>query len=170
MSVDPAWVTSVDQLQSRLGYRFERRVLLENALTHSSYAHECRLAGATSVEDYERLEFLGDAVLAVTVAHALYGAKPKWKEGELTRALHALVEGRSLEKLARSFELGSVILLGRTERQSGGCEKPSILENVMEAIVGAIYLDGGLDVVAEFVARAFGEALAADAADRKSVV
>lgn len=153
----------LDRLEAALGYRFETRALLENALRHSSYTHERAAEKDAGVENNERLEFLGDAVLAVAVAHSLYVAKPDWREGDLTRALHALVEGRSLEKLARSFEVGAAIELGRTERQSGGREKPSILENTMEAIVGAIYLDGGLDAVTHFIERSFGESLAADA-------
>jgi ribonuclease-3 len=154
----------LDRLEAALGYRFVRRALLEDALRHSSYANERSSQQATRVEDNERLEFLGDAVLAIVVAHALYRAQPEWREGELSRALHALVEGRSLVKLARSFELGSAIRLGSTERASGGQEKASILEDAMEAVVGAIYLDGGLDAAASFVEAAFGEALTADAA------
>ena len=165
MSGDEGRGAALDRLEIALGYRFDRRALLEHALRHSSYAHErsTQQADDSEFEDNERLEFLGDAVLAVVVASALYTAKPDWREGDLTRALHAIVEGRSLEKLARSFEVGSVIQLGRTERHSGGQEKPSILENAMEAIVGAIYLDGGLDAVTAFVERAFAEALATDA-------
>jgi ribonuclease-3 len=154
----------LDRLEAALGYRFVRRALLEDALRHSSYANERSSQQATRVEDNERLEFLGDAVLAIVVAHALYRAQPEWREGELSRALHALVEGRSLVKLARCFELGSAIRLGSTERASGGQEKASILEDAMEAVVGAIYLDGGLDAAASFVEAAFGEALTADAA------
>ena len=155
----------LDELEAALGYHFDRRALLEQALRHSSYSHEHSTRGDAEkpVENNERLEFLGDAVLAVVVAHSLYLAKPDWREGDLTRALHAVVEGRSLAKLARSLEVGPVIQLGRTERHSGGQEKPSILENAMEAIIGAIYLDGGLDAVTAFVERAFGEALTADA-------
>jgi ribonuclease-3 len=153
------------RLEEAVGYRFDRRARLEDALRHSSYTHE-HATGPESegpFENNERLEFLGDAVLAVVVAHSLYMAKPDWREGDLTRALHALVEGRSLEKLARSFDVGAVLQLGGTERSSGGREKPTILENAMEAIVGAIYLDGGLAAATAFVERAFGEALAADA-------
>jgi ribonuclease-3 len=155
----------LDELEAALGYHFDRRALLEQALRHSSYSHEHATRGDAEkpVENNERLEFLGDAVLAVVVAHSLYLAKPDWREGDLTRALHAVVEGRSLAKLACSLEVGPVIQLGRTERHSGGQEKPSILENAMEAIIGAIYLDGGLDAVTAFVERAFGEALTADA-------
>jgi ribonuclease-3 len=155
---------ALDRLEAALGYRFDRRALLENALIHSSYAHEQSTSDAGAVVNNERLEFLGDSVLGLAVAHALYRAKPDWREGDLSRALHALVEGRSLSKLGRSFELGSLIRLGRTEQQSGGEDKPSILENAMEAVIGAVYLDGGLDAVSALVERVFGEALTADAA------
>lgn len=163
---EEARAEALERLEVALGYRFERRARLDHALRHSSYAHErsAQQEGESQVENNERLEFLGDAVLALVVAHALYMAKPDWREGELTRALHALVDGRSLEKLARSLEVGPVIMLGRTERHSGGQEKASILENTMEAIVGAIFLDGGLAAVTGFVERAFGAALEADAA------
>ncbi len=163
MTEEAEFADALGRLETALGYRFVRRSLLEDALRHSSYANERSSQQATRVEDNERLEFLGDAVLAVVVAHALYRAQPEWREGELSRALHALVEGRSLVKLARSFELGSAIRLGSTERTSGGQEKASILENTMEAVVGAIYLDGGLEAAASFVEAAFGEALTADA-------
>ncbi len=149
----------LEELEKALGHRFRRRALLENALRHSSYAYEHE--GARS---NERLEFLGDSVLGLCVAHALYAAKPEWAEGELTRALHALVDGRSLARLARSLELGSLLQLGRTERQSGGQEKNSILADAVEAVIGALYLDAGLQAVDAFVARSFGPALAADAA------
>jgi ribonuclease-3 len=151
-------------LETRLGHRFRDRSLLERALTHSSFAHEAEPQGASKVESNERLEFLGDAVLGFAVASALYRAKPEWREGDLTRASHSLVDGRSLEKLARALELGPELRLGRTEAVSGGGDKASILENAMEAVIGAIYLDGGLEAAAAFVERVFGEALAADAA------
>ena len=132
---------ALDRLETALGYRFERRALLEDALRHSSYAHE-RDDGL--LRDNERLEFLGDAVLGLAVAHGFYEAKPDWQEGDLSRGLHALVEGRSLACLARRFDLGSMIRLGRTEETSKGWDKDSILANAMEAIIGAIYLDGGI--------------------------
>lgn len=162
----PDRLKALDRLETALGYRFERPEFLEHALCHSSYANErsVRREIEREIEDNERLEFLGDAVLALAVADALYRSKPDWREGDLTRALHALVEGRSLEKLARALGIGEVIQLGRTEHHSGGREKPSILEDTLEAIVGAMYLDGGLAAVAAFVERAFEQALAADAA------
>ena len=104
MSGDADRGDALDGLEDALGYHFDRRARLEDALRHSSYTHE-HASGPESegpFENNERLEVLGDAVLAVVVAHSLYMAKPDWREGDLTRALHALVEGRSLEKLARS--------------------------------------------------------------------
>lgn len=151
--------TALCALEERLGVRFEDRSLLEAAFRHSSYAHDA----AKKVESNERLEFLGDSVLGLVVANALYRAKPEWREGELTRSLHALVEGRSLAKVAVRFGLGPLIRFGRTEKASGGPEKPSILADTVEAVIGALYLDGGIEKASEFVVRAFGESLTADA-------
>ncbi len=157
----------LDRLEESLEYRFANRSLLETSLRHASYTHEKAKGGTAegdALENNERLEFLGDAVLGLVVADALYRAKPDWREGDLTRGLHALVEGRSLSSLARSFDLGGMILLGRTERRSGGEDKASILENAMEAVIGAIYLDGGILAATAFLDRAFGDALSANAA------
>ncbi len=166
MSEDPERAVRIDRLEQALDHRFRDRALLEKALRHSSYANEHSL-GQTGeeggLESNERLEFLGDAILALVVAEALYEAKPDWREGDLTRSLHAIVEGRSLATLAQSIDLGGVLQLGRTEESSGGREKPSILANAMEALIGAIYLDAGLEPVERFVGRHFGEALAVDA-------
>lgn len=166
MSGDESRGARLERLERSLEHRFRDRSLLETALCHSSYAHERGLeagSGTPPIESNERLEFLGDAVLALVVAEALYAAKPGWREGDLTRSLHSIVEGRSLAELARSLEVGAVLRLGRTEESSGGREKPSILENAMEALIGAVYLDAGLEPVERFVRRAFEEAVAADA-------
>ncbi len=164
MSDEPDRSKLLEELEQRLEHRFRDPALLETALCHSSYAHERGLdAPGSAIESNERLEFLGDAVLALVVAEALYVAKPGWREGDLTRSLHAIVEGRSLSQLARSLEVGRVLRLGRTEESSGGREKASILENAMEALLGAIYLDAGLEPVERFVRRFFGDAVAADA-------
>ena len=166
---------ALERFEIALGAPFENPALLEDALRHSSFAHELRQRDEVSRADKtdktdntkntnnERLEFLGDAVLGLAVAQALYRAHPDWREGELSRALHSLVEGRSLTRLAQRFELGPLIRLGRTEQQSGGIEKPSILADAMEAVIGAIFLDRGLDAVVHFVELAFGKALEADA-------
>ena len=155
------------RLEGKLGHVFRDRGPFEAALRHSSYAHERAVEAGDEVdpesESNERLEFLGDAVLALVVAEALYAAKPDWQEGELTRALHSIVEGSSLAALAASLDVGPALLLGRTEESSGGAEKPKVLEDAMEAIVGAMYLDGGIDVVRRFVGEYFGDVLAADA-------
>ncbi len=153
----------LDQLEVALGAPFNNRALLEESLRHSSYAHERATRDAVTVSNNERLEFLGDSVLGLVVAHALFRAKPEWREGELSRALHALVEGRSLTRMAQAFELGPLIQLGRTEQQSGGKDKPSILADTMEAIIGAIFLDRGLDAAAALIEKTFGDALTADA-------
>jgi ribonuclease-3 len=149
---------TLDRIERAMGHRFERRELLETALRHASYSHE-----HPELECNERLEFLGDAVFGLVVANSLFASKPEWREGQLTRALHAVVEGRSLARLARELEIGSALALGRTERQSAGQEKPSILADAIEALVGALFLDGGLAVATGFIERAFAEALAADA-------
>lgn len=145
-------------LQSRLGHRFRNPALLAEALQHASYAHET--AGATS---NERLEFLGDAVIGLVVAHLLFEAKPAWREGDLTRALHDLVDRRGLVRVAREFGIGSLLRLGRTERQSEGHEKDSILSDAMEAIFAAMYLDAGLAPVLALAARIFEGAFQPDA-------
>lgn len=154
---------ALERFEVALGAAFKNTGLLEDALRHSSFAHENRQRGDTSFANNERLEFLGDAVLGLAVAQALYRAHPDWREGELSRALHSLVEGRSLTRLAQRLELGPLIRLGRTEEQSGGLEKPSILADAMEAVIGAIFLDRGLEAVVHFVELAFGKALEADA-------
>jgi ribonuclease-3 len=128
-------------LEERLGYQFRDRSLLENALTHSSYANEHRDAGITS---NERLEFLGDSVLGMVVADHLYRAYPNRPEGELTRTRAALVCESSLVEVARALELGRYLRLGKGEDGDGGRERPSILADATEAVLAAIYLDGGI--------------------------
>jgi ribonuclease-3 len=151
------------RLEAALGAPFENRDLLEEALRHSSYTHERITRDGARLSNNERLEFLGDSVLGLVVAHSLFEAKPDWREGELSRALHALVEGRSLARWALTLGLGPLIQLGRTEQQSGGMDKPSILADAMEAILGAVFLDRGLPAVVALIEKAFGDALAADA-------
>lgn len=128
-------------LEERLGYQFKNRVLLENALTHSSYANEHRESGMSS---NERLEFLGDSVLGMVVADHLYREHPQMPEGELTRTRAALVCEGSLFEVARALELGKYLRLGRGEDAGGGRERPSILADATEAVLAAVYLDGGI--------------------------
>ena len=128
-------------LEERLGYHFENRALLENALTHSSYANEHKAAG---LESNERLEFLGDSVLGMVTADYLFRAHPDLPEGDLTRTRAALVCEGSLVEVARELELGRYLKLGKGEDAGGGRERPSILADAVEAVLAAVYLDGGI--------------------------
>ncbi|MGM9608380.1 MAG: ribonuclease III [Oscillospiraceae bacterium] len=128
-------------LEERLGYQFKNRGLLENALTHSSYANEHRETGISS---NERLEFLGDSVLGMVVADHLFREHPQMPEGELTRTRAALVCEGSLVEVARALELGDYLRLGKGEDAGGGRERPSILADATEAVLAAVYLDGGI--------------------------
>lgn len=128
-------------LEERLGYQFKNRSLLENALTHSSYANEHRESGITS---NERLEFLGDSVLGMVVADHLFREHPHMPEGELTRTRAALVCEGSLVEVACALELGDYLRLGKGEDAGGGRERPSILADATEAVLAAVYLDGGI--------------------------
>lgn len=141
-------------LEEALGHRFRDPELLERALTHTSHAHET--AGGRG---NERLEFLGDAVLDLLVAEALFRNHPNWEEGVLTRARAALVNTRSLAACARGLDLGAYVRLGRTELRTGGATKESILAALFEAVVGAVYLDAGLEAARFLVTRSLGAAL-----------
>ena len=138
-----------------LGYPFRDRVLVETALSHASYAHE-----TDGSRGNERLEFLGDAVLDLLIAELLFEEHPGWSEGELTRARAALVNRGALAERARAIDLGRFLKLGRTELQSGGDAKDRVLADCFEAVVAAIYLDGGLDPAMSFAKRCFGDSLA----------
>ena len=131
----------MEALEEKLGYRFTNRALLENALTHSSYANENRGRGARS---NERLEFLGDSVLGMVTADYLYRAHPDLPEGDLTRTRAALVCEGSLVEVARQLNLGAYLKLGRGEEAGGGRERPSIVADAVEAVLAAVYLDGGI--------------------------
>ena len=126
------------RFQERLGYRFQRPELLERALTHRSFSNE-RGEGET----YERLEFLGDAVLGLVTAEHLYDDTPDRQEGELTRSKGHLVSSRVLAELADSLGLGAVLRLGVGEDRSGGRSKASLLADALEAVLGAVFRDGG---------------------------
>jgi ribonuclease-3 len=145
-------------LEQALEHRFDDRGLLETALVHASLAHE-RGAGRGN----ERLEFLGDAVVGQVVAEMLYLAHPDWPEGDLTRARAALVNKKALAERARTLGLSEFVQLGRTERQSGGEQKETILSDCFEAVLGALYLDAGLEPVERLVQRLFGAAVAGGA-------
>lgn len=144
-------------VQRSLGYEFEDPLLLRQALVHRSYASE--VEGEVT---NERLEFLGDAVLSVVVAEELFRS---WdlSEGEMAKVRAAVVNEASLAAVARGMSLGSALLLGKGEEASGGREKPSILADAMEAVLGAVFLDGGLDAVHRLILGHWEELLAARA-------
>jgi ribonuclease III len=148
---------SLVDLQTRLGYVFRDRALAETALTHTSWRNE---APAPGRPDNERLEFLGDAVLALVVSDLLMRRLPDSAEGDLTRARAALVSEGGLARAAGALELGRFLFVGRGEERTGGRARPSILADALEALMGAVYLDGGLDAVAAVVARLFQPDLA----------
>ena len=137
---------SMEGLQDRIGYRFRDPSLLERALTHSSYANECK----QKTECNERMEFLGDAVLSIIVADHIFH-KFHLAEGDLTKIRASLVCEKSLYEFARKIDLGSELLLGHGEEQTGGRERPSVVSDAFEALIAAIYLDGGLEKAAQFV-------------------
>src|ERR671922_2949104 len=125
-----------------LGYSFRDPALLQQALVHTSYVNERPGRG---LESNERLEFLGDAVLGVIVAHRLYELRPASPEGELTVLRAWLVRQSTLARWARQVGIGQLLLLGRGEARGGGRERPALLSRAFEALIGSIYLDGGLD-------------------------
>ncbi len=139
-----------EQLEKTIGYKFKNESLLTLALTHSSYAHEHHL-GDTS--ENERLEYLGDAVLELLSSDFLYHHYPDYREGELTRIRAALVCEDSLGEIAVGIDLGDYIYMTRGEEKTGGRERKSLLSDAFEALIGAVYLDGGFDVASKFVER-----------------
>ena len=139
-----------DALESRLGYRFNDRGLLEHALTHRSKAHEDPSGG---VADNESLEFLGDAVLGLVVAEALFRAFPGYSEGQKSKIKANLVSTAALAEMADQLGLGQHMILGRGEEKTGGRRKQALLADTCEALIAAIYLDGGLDPAQQFLTR-----------------
>ena len=140
-------VESAQDLSRRLGLSFSNLSLLTRALTHRSYVNE----HSQALEDNERLEFLGDAVLDFIVGAWVYNRFPEMPEGDLTKIRSALVRNEQLAKFARALDLGRALRLGRGESSSGGKNRDNLLGSVFEAIIGAIYLDAGLDAVNRFV-------------------
>lgn len=147
------------QLEDRLGYRFKSPGLLERALTHSSVVPELRAehavdsADAADIQDNERLEFLGDAVLELLAREYLLESFPEWSEGQLSKSRAGLVNAHSLENAARRINLGEHLRLGRGEEKTGGREKPALLADAFEAVVAAVYLDAGLGSTREMLKR-----------------
>ena len=138
-----------DELQDRMGYRFKNPDLLYEAMTHSSYANEYR--GATPISCNERLEFLGDSVLSLITSNHIYKKFPKEAEGSLSRLRAFVVRDTALADYARNLEVGKALLLGHGEDTAEGRDKKSTLENAFEALVGAIFLDGGYRAAETFV-------------------
>ncbi len=140
------------EIEHRLKYEFRDKVLLQEALRHSSYVNEL---ADPDLRDNERLEFLGDAVLNLIVGDILMRLYPELKEGDLSRSRANLVNEYQLAKIAKSVDLGSFLQLGKGEIQTGGREKSSILANTFEALTAAVYLDGGFNAAYQFIERNF---------------
>lgn len=138
------------ELQRALHYEFHQPLLLEEALTHRSYVNELK---RIDQKDNERMEFLGDAILALVISEYLVSAYPGDSEGDLSRKKAVLVSEASLAKAALGVGLGQFLRLGRGEEQTRGREKPSLLANALEAVIAAVYLDGGLNEAQAFVKR-----------------
>jgi ribonuclease-3 len=149
--------TALAALETALGYGFANPELLVRALTHRSLANQRALEdgknGAASEGDNERLEFLGDAVLGLVVGEALFLLHPEWSEGELTRVRAQLVSRQHMAEVAAQIDLGDHLRLSRGEDRSGLRRKSTVLSNTMEAVIGALFLDGGLEPVRAFTQR-----------------
>jgi ribonuclease-3 len=140
------------ELLAKLKYRFNDETLLQKALNHSSYVNE---KGLTKFDSNERLEFLGDAMLEGFISLELYNRLPVQEEGDLTKLRAYIVCERSLFRCASVFSLGDYLNLGRGEEGSGGRKRPSVVADAMEALIGAIFLDGGREAAEKFVLRTF---------------
>jgi len=171
-----------DRLMERLGYVFRDPLLLDRALTHSSAVPELRAArgediafSGSIVQDNERLEFLGDAVLELLTSEYLLLNYPEWTEGQLSKSRARIVNAHSLEIAARGLHLGEHLRLGRGEEKTGGRDKPALLADAFEAIVAAMYLDGGLGPARDLLKRTVFEQALEDGdriseSDRKSAL
>lgn len=171
-----------DRLMERLGYVFHDPLMLDRALTHSSAVPELRAARGEDiafvgsiVQDNERLEFLGDAVLELLTSEYLLLNYPDWTEGQLSKSRARIVNAHSLEIAARGLHLGEHLRLGRGEEKTGGREKPALLADAFEAIVAAMYLDGGLSPARDLLKRTVFEQALEDGdriseSDRKSAL
>lgn len=147
--------TDIKELQEKLEYTFNDEQLLLRALSHSSYANENHSIGGSN----ERLEFLGDSVLGFITAENFFNNYTNFPEGELTKLRAAMVCEKSLAGFAREIELGKYLMLGKGEMITGGRERPSIQADAFEAVIAAIYLDGGMDAARKFVLKYIDEAI-----------
>lgn len=139
---------SITDLEDKIGYHFNDKSLIKQSLTHSSYTNEQKIR---KNGDYERLEFLGDAVLELISSEFLFKQHPDMTEGKLTKLRSSLVCEPALAQCAREIDLGSYLLLGKGEEATGGRYRDSITSDVMEALIGALYLDGGFEAARKFI-------------------
>ena len=158
---------SITAFEELIGYSFKNKELLKTALTHSSYANENRLP-----QDNERLEFLGDSVLGFVTAEYLFEEYSTRPEGELTKLRAAVVCEKSLFKFAEKIDLGEHIYMGKGEEHSGGRKRPSIVSDAFEAVIAAMYLDGGVEVVKPYILSFIKDAVKREASfkDNKSLL
>ena len=140
---------NIEKLEEEIGYRFNDRKLIMQALSHSSYANEKKRPGGSN----ERLEFLGDSVLSIVVSEYLYTHLTSVAEGDLTKMRASLVCEKSLHIFAQQINLGDYLLLGKGEENTGGRERPSILADAFEAVIAAVYLDGGMEAAKKHILR-----------------
>jgi len=156
-------LTDDEALEKRLGHTFAAKELLDRALTHSSAVAELRATSAeetesnTRVDDNERLEFLGDAVLELLASEYLLATFPDWTEGQLSKSRARIVNAGSLDAAARRLRLGEHLRLGRGEEKTGGREKQTLLADAFEAVVAAVYLDAGLEAARKLLRRVLFE-------------
>ncbi len=150
---------SLEQLETALGHTFADRDLLERAMTHASWANEYG-----GERDNQRMEYLGDSVLNLAISTELFARYSDWPEGKLSRLRSQLVCEATLARMAVGLELGKHLKLGRGEDTSGGREKPSLLADAYEAVLAALYLDGGFPVAQRFVLDAFADEIEAESA------
>lgn len=157
----------VEAFEKEVGYVFQNKELIKIALTHSSYANENKLP-----KNNERLEFLGDSVLGFVTAEYLFGEYKTRPEGELTKLRAAVVCEKSLFKFAEKISLGDYIYMGKGEENSGGRNRPSIVSDAFEAVIAAMYLDGGINVVRPYILSFISEAVKREAnfKDNKSLL
>ncbi|UCD57323.1 MAG: ribonuclease III [Candidatus Hydrogenedentota bacterium] len=154
--IEPERRRALRKLEKPLHTRFRRLELLDQALSHSSFVNE---SSGQTLAHYEKLEFLGDAVLELVVSHELFHNYPTYYEGELTKLRAAVVSKATLAHVAKKIGIGSYIRLGKGEELGGGRKRNSLLADSMEAVIGAVYLDRGLKSAHEFVVRHFSEAI-----------
>lgn len=138
-------------IEEKIGYTFQNKELLKKALTHTSYAYE------NNIESNEKLEFLGDSILEFVSSKYLYENYPELKEGEMTKVRATVVCEKSLHKVAKMHDFSDFLYLGKSERKMGGQERPAILADSVEAVIAAIYLDGGIEQAEKFIIQSLKE-------------